>query len=88
MSEGTAAPADIAAKSNYWTLSITDLDGIIDRLEARIDLLVQTGGKPRDHGRRLREAASVIREVRDELLAENYDANRKGKGVVDRARRT
>jgi len=77
-------PSEVAAKSNYWTLSIVDLDGIIDRLEARIKTLVESHGTARERGQELREAATVIRGVRDRLLAENYDANRHGKGVTER----
>lgn len=80
-----AAPAEVAAESNFWTLSIQDLDRLIDGLTARSDLLVQTEGKCRDLGRRLRESLAIVREVRDVMLAENYDANRKGEGVVKRA---
>lgn len=84
MTAGTVQPSEVAARSNFWTLSIVDLDETIDRLEARIETMVASDGTPRERGRELREASAIIRRVRDRLLAENYDANRRGKGVTER----
>ena len=77
-------PAEVAIRENFWTLSIRDLDGTIDRIERRADLL--SGDGPTAHSGCLREALAIVRGVRNRLLAENYDANRKDRGVMNRVR--
>ena len=75
-------PADVASESNYWTLSIHDLDSVLDLLKQRGDTIaVSKGSACLEYAHKLREAATIIREVRDSMLAANYDANRKGVGV-------
>lgn len=68
-------PGEIAIEPNFWTLSIRDLDQIIDGLESRADLLAQS--KQDRHAGCLREALAIVRGTRNRLLADNYDANRK-----------
>lgn len=71
----------VAAEQNFWTLSIEDLDHIIDQLEARISTLASTGGTAKLMTTELRDALKTIRSVRDQMLAANYDANRKNQSV-------
>lgn len=62
------------SKGGYWALSIIDLDHIIDRIEGRAELFGEA--KYPKEAADLREIAKSVRQVRDGLLARNYDAQR------------
>lgn len=78
-SDASTAVAERAIKQNYWTISIEDLDRIIDSLERRANTF---GGQYPRYGAQCREAEKIVVELRNELLAINYDANRQGKPVA------
>ncbi len=72
-------PDQVAIKQNFWTISIQRLDSIIDNIRKMGDLFAESDYP--EHAVRLREALVTVRLSRDELLAENYDANRQNRMV-------
>ena len=70
------APADMAIKQNFWTVHIREFDKLIDRLQSKGDMMAESNYM--DHANKIREAKRLVCEVRDAMLIENYDANRKG----------
>jgi len=71
--------ADLAIKQHFWTITIRDLDALIDKLQSKGDVLAESNYM--DHANKIRGALSLVRQVRDVMLAENYDANRRGEVV-------
>lgn len=68
-------PAEMAVEPGYWTLTIKQLDRVLDQLSA----VTQRLGESKHHAEaaQARDGALQVRMLRDGLLARQYDANRR-----------